>query len=140
MVYDAIIAKIFDDDEDKIFLFFSDPKTEIIRDGLDLLDSLNIYMKLPYDTLVVVEVLLKDGTKEVNIDIGDFITGKYGKYDIFIHIKDIMPFKLGRKDDETGDMMPRTVVNVIKDGEFQQIASECILMSKKEIENKQKDE
>jgi len=132
MEYDAIIAKILENDEDKIFLFFSDPETELIRDGLDLLDSSNVYMELPYDTLMVVEVLLKDGTKEVDINIDDFIDGKYGKYDIFIHIKDIMPFRLAKKDEKTGKLKPRKIVDVIKDGEFQQIASECILMSKEE--------
>ena len=131
MEYDAIIAKIFDEGEDKIYLFFSDPKTEIIKDGLDLLDSSDIYMNLSYDTLIVVEVLLKDGTKEIEIDIDDFIEGKYGKYDIFIHIKDIMPFKLGKKD-KNDILIPRKVEDVILDGEFQQIASECILMSKEE--------
>lgn len=133
MKYDAIIAKIFDEGEDKIFLFFLDPETNMIRDGLDLLDSTNVYMDLPYDTLIVVEVLLKDGTKEIEVNLDDFIAGKYGKYDIFIHIRDIMPFRLAKPDDD--DITPRTVEEVIIDGEFQEICNECIKMAKEETQN-----
>lgn len=136
MIYDAIITKIFNEGEDKIFLFFLDPETGIIKDGLDILDSTNVYSDLSYDMLMVVEVVLKDGTKEVDIDIDDFIAGKYGKYDIFIHIRDILPFKLAKKN-ETDDeiMLPRIVEDVIKDGEFQEICTECIKMVKEELEN-----
>jgi len=139
MTYDAIISKIFDEGEDKIFLFFLDPETGEIKDGLDLLDSTNVYLDLPYDTLMVVEVVLKDGTKEVEIDIDDFIAGKFGKYDIFIHIRDIMPFKLAKKNDNDDDiMLPRYVEDVINDGEFQEICTECIKMAKEEIQNEQR--
>lgn len=136
MIYDAIITKIFNEGEDKIFLFFLDPETGIIKDGLDILDSTNVYLDLSYDMLMVVEVVLKDGTKEVDIDIDDFIAGKYGKYDIFIHIRDILPFKLAKKN-ETDDeiMLPRIVEDVIKDGEFQEICAECVKMAKEELEN-----
>jgi len=134
MKYDAIIGKIFDEGEDKIFLFFVDPETGKLRDGLDLLDSGEIYKTLTYDTLIVVEVVLKDGTQEVEINIGDFIDGKFGKYDIFIHIKDILPFKLGKKLEEgEEEMLPRTIEDVILDGEFQEIGSECIKICKEEI-------
>jgi len=139
MTYDAIIAKIFDEGEDKIFLFFLDPETGEIKDGLDLLDSTDVYLDLTYDTLMVVEVVLKDGTKEVEIDIDDFIAGKFGKYDIFIHIRDIMPFKLAKKNDNDDDiMLPRYVEDVINDGEFQEICTECIKMAKEEIQNEQR--
>ncbi len=143
MSYDGIVAKIFDEGEDKIFLFFLDPETNLIKDGLDILDGTNVYKDLSYDTLMVVEVLLKDGTKEVDIEIDDFINGKYGKYDIFIHIKDLLPFKLGKKDEKNDLMLPRLVEDVILDGEFQEIAVECVKMCKEEmleINNKENDE
>ena len=133
MKYDAIIGKIFDEGEDKIFLFFQDPKTKDIRDGLDLLDSAEVYSTLTYDTLMVVEVILKDGTQELDISIDDFISGKYGKYDIFIHIKDLLPFKLGKKIEEGKEMSTRKIEEVILDGEFQDVGTECIKICKEEM-------
>ena len=140
MKYDAIIGKIFNEGEDKIFLFFLDPETNKLRDGLDLLDSAEIYKTLTYDTLIVVEVILKDGTQEVDIDINDFIDGKYGKYDIFIHIKDLLVFKLGKKiDNDEDDVTTRTIEEVILDGEFQEIGTECIQLCKEEMKEIKQD-
>ena len=139
-MFDGVVAKINSNDEDKIFLFFLD-KEKIIRDGINIQDDGNIYQELSYDTLMVVEVILKDGTKEIDIDIDDFLGGEYGKYDIFIHIKDIYPFRLGKKsEDDPDDFNFRTIKSIIFDGEFQDIAKECIEMVKNdtiEIENKE---
>lgn len=137
MKYDGVVAKIFDDNEDKIFLFFLDPETGKMRDGLDIQDNMEIYKNLSYNTLMVVEVLLKDGTVEVDIDLDDFIDGQYGKYDIFIHIKDLLPYKLAHKNDE-GKVVDRSVDQVIQAGEFPDVALECIELTKEELSNREK--
>lgn len=131
MKYDAVAAKIFDEDEDKIFIFFLDPETNIMTDGLNILDNTDIYDDLKYNVLVVCEVTLKDGTEEMNIDINKFIKGEYnyGLYDIFIHIKDIRFYSIFNENKET-----KTIKDTILSGEFQDIAKESIEMTKKEIE------
>lgn len=134
MVCDAVVAKINDDGEDKIFIFFLDPKTDTIKDGLNLEDISEIYDNLPYDTLMVVEAVLKDGTKDVDIDMDEFIGGKYGKYDIFIHIKDLMPFRLGQRIDENSEEVEyKTIKQVIFEGEFPAIAKNCIQQTREEL-------
>jgi hypothetical protein len=134
-MFDAVVGKIFEEGEDKIFLFFLDPEDNTIKDGLNIQDDSEVYQELGNDTLMVSEVVLKDGTKEVEIDLDDFIGGEYGKYDIFIHIKDLMPFKLGHRDDNKNldELNYKTVIQVIEDGEFQSIAKECIEIVKNEV-------
>jgi len=133
MTYNGIIAKIHDDCEDKIFLFLLDKENNILKDGVNLDDdNIKIYKHLTYDTIVAVEVSLKDGTKEIKVNLDDFIDGKYGKYDIFIHIKDLSPFRLGYKD-KNDNIIYKTVEQVILEDEFQSIAKDCIVMAKKEV-------
>ncbi len=130
MIYDGVIAKIFDDGEDKIFLFFLDKEEDVITDGLNLDDNnIKVYQDLTYDSIVTVEVSLKDGTKEVEVDLYDFVDGEYGKYDIFIHITDLLSFRLGQKDDD-GNLNYQDVKDIILDGNFQGIAKDCIIKAK----------
>lgn len=141
MKYEAVVAKIFNEGEDKIFLFFLDPDNNVIRDGLNIQDDMNIYELLDYHTLVVCEVILKDGTEEVKVDLDKFISGEYGRYDIFIHIKDLSSFMLGKNkssDSDSEDVIERTVEDVIIDGEFQSVAMECIEITR-ELKNKKED-
>lgn len=127
MTYDGVIGKIFNEGEDKIFLFLLEDKK--VKDGINISDDSDIYQNLSYDTLQVVDVILKDGTIDADINLDDFILGKYGQYDIFIHIKDVMTFKLGKKD-INDDITKKSIENVILDGEFDDIVNECLEMSK----------
>ena len=120
----------------KIFLFLIDPKDNTLKDGVNISDDTNIYEKLSYDTIQVVEVLLKDGTIDADIDLDAFVNGEYGLYDIFIHIKDITSFKLGKKN-ENKIIQSNTIEQVIYDGEFQDIAIECLELSKKQIQEEE---
>lgn len=125
MLYDGVVAKIFDEEEDKIFLFLVDPDTNILKDGVNISDENSIYKDLTYDMLMVVEVMLKDGTKDVKVDLDDFVNGEYGQYDIFIHVKDKLSYKLGKNDNE-GNVKPRLIPEIVKDGEFESVVLECI--------------
>lgn len=137
MVYDGVVAKIYDD-EDKIFLFLVDPDTGIIKNGINISDDSNVYKDLTYDMLMVSEILLKDGTQDIKVDLDDFIEGEYGQFDIFIHIKDKLSFKLG-KNDSDGNLKPRTIPDLVMDNEFESVALECIENTRnifKEMEEK----
>lgn len=134
MLYDGVVAKIFDEEEDKIFLFLVDPDTNMIKNGVNISDETHIYKELTYDMLMVVEVMLKDGTKDVKVNLDDWVNGEYGQFDIFIHIKDKLSFKLG-KNDEKGNIRPRIIPDIVSDGEFEDVVLECIENSKKILKN-----
>lgn len=133
MKYNGGIAKIYDEGENKIFLFLIDPKTKKVKDGINISDDSDIYQDLTYDLLQIVEVKLKDGTLDAKINLDDFVNAKYGRYDIFIHIKDINSYKLAKNVNDK--LEPRTVEETILDGEFESVLSECIELSNNEYDN-----
>lgn len=128
MIYEGIVIK-----EDKLFLFIFDPDKQIIRDGINISEH-TCYNDLKEDQFMVVDVIFKDGTKEIDkIDLDEFIYGdKYesarDNYDIFIYIHDNMLFSMnnGVKLEE-----------VINRGGLNKLAIDAIAISKKD---KEKDE
>lgn len=128
MTYDGIVIK-----EDELFLFIFDPDKNIIRDGINISEH-KCYDDLRDEQFMVVDVIFKDGTKEIDkIDLDEFIYGdKYesskDSYDIFIYIHDKMLFSM-----DNGVKL----AEVISGGGLNDLAIDSIAMSKKD---KEKDE
>lgn len=121
MKYDGIVAKI-----NELYLFILDPDTNEMRDGINISEH-KCYDDLKDDQLVVVNVVFKDGTKEVDkIDLDEFIYGdEYGDHNIFLCIYDLNLYSI--KDNK--------IENIINQGELNDVAISCIESSKK-IKNK----
>lgn len=121
MKYDGIVSKI-----NELYLFILDPDTNEMRDGINISEH-KCYDDLKDDQLVVVNVVFKDGTKEVDkIDLDEFIYGdKYGDHNIFLCIYDLNLYSI--KDNK--------IENIINQGELNDVAISCIESSKK-IKNK----
>ena len=128
MNYDGVVAKIFDDEElaDKFFLFLKNPITSEIMDGINISEHQNIYGTLEYNNLMVVSVVLKDGTMELDdVDLEEFIHGdKYGRDDIFLYIQDIILFTI-----KTSDNPDVKIYDLLKKGDFSKVANDCIQKS-----------
>ena len=120
MKYDGVVIRI----EDNLFLFVLDPDTKNLTDGVNI-SSHECYDKLSCEQLVVVNVIFKDGTAEIDkIDLDEFIHGdKYGRYDTFILISDIITYTIDNLSE------------LIKKGELNIIGKTFISESKKNITN-----
>jgi hypothetical protein len=124
MKYEGVVIRI-----DELFLFILDPDTNIIRDGINISDH-KCYDDLKNNQLMVVSVIFKDGTKEIDkIDLDEFIYGEsYGEHDTFLYIHDIMLFSIF-------DNMENVDVNLkilIEKGKLNDVAINCISNSKKQ--------
>jgi hypothetical protein len=117
MKYDGIVVKI-----DKLYLFILDPDTNEIRDGINISDH-ECYNELKDDQLMVVNVVFKDGTKEIDkIDLDEFIYGdKYGEHDVFLNIYDLVLYSVN-------DIK---IESIIEQGELNEVAISCIESTKK---------
>ena len=82
MKYDGVVIRF-----DKLYLFILDPDTDMIRDGITISEH-DCYKDMKEDQLMVVSVIFKDGTLEIDkIDLDEFIHGdKYGDNNINIII------------------------------------------------------
>jgi len=130
MEYDGIVTKILQDDEDYYYLFLVDPVKKVLVDGVNISEH-KAYDDLTYDQLMVVSVELKDGTKILeNIDLEDFVHNeKFGKYDIFIYIKDLLLFTIG----DHSNLIKLSISNILEKGEFNDVALNCIERTKEEL-------
>jgi len=133
MKYDGVVARI-KAVEDKFFLFLVDPDG-IMHDGINISDHRNIYEELTYDQLMVVNVILKDGTMEMEtIDLDEFIHGdKYPRENIYLYIQDILLYTIGKDKTKT-----TKIADILKRGEFSDVAFDCIGDASKQAEDLKK--
>lgn len=122
MKYDGVVAII----DKLLFLFIFDPDLLEIRDGINISDNI-CYKDMTENQLMVVSVIFKDGTEEIdNIDLDEFIYGDiYGKYDTFIYIQDLLLYSIND-----------SIVDIIKKGDFSKIVTSII----QEVKNNKDDE
>ena len=123
MKYDGVVAK-FDD----LYLFILNPKTLKIMDGISLSNH-KCYDDLNQNQLMVVEVIFKDGTQEIeNIDLEEFIYGdSYDRHSIFIAIYDINLFSISDKKNSKKIL---SLEQIARNGELTNIAIDCINLTK----------
>ena len=129
MKYDGVVIRI-----NELFLFILDPDTKIMKDGINISDH-QCYSDLKENQLMVVKVIFKDGTQEIDkIDLDEFIYGNsYGEHDTFLYIHDIMLFTIS--DNTMGKDIK--LKKLIEKGELSNIAIECIEVTKKQEEKQE---
>jgi hypothetical protein len=123
MIYDGVVIRI-----DELYLFILDPDKNKIRDGINISEH-ECYKDLKDDQLMVVNVIFKDGTQEIDkIDLDEFIYGdNYGKHDTFLYIHDITLYSIG---DTKNDVQEVKIKNIIEKGELNDVAISCINSTK----------
>ena len=128
MKYDGVVINL-----DQLYLFILNPDTNAIMDGINISEH-ECYKDMRKDQLMVVNVSIKDGTKELdNIDLEEFIYGdSYGKFDTFIYIHDIMLFSIGDKKNIDRNV---SLEEIIKSGDLNKMALSCIESAKTKIES-----
>lgn len=122
MRYDGVVLRV----NDILYLFILDPDTNKIRDGINISDH-ECYKDLNDDKIVVVNVLFKDGTKDIDkIDLDEFIYGDtYGRYDTFILISDVITYLINTDE--------FSLERMISDGKLNELSLSCIDNSRKII-------
>jgi len=125
MKYDGVVIKIIK----KLFLFLLDPDSNKIKDGINISDH-ECYKDLKPDQMMIVNVTFKDGTLNIEkVDLDEFIHGDtYGEHDTFLYIHDVMMFTINKEDDNI------TIEDIIKKGDLNDVAIDCINSSKKQLE------
>jgi len=120
MKYDGVVLRI----DGNLFLFVLNPDTNNLTDGVNI-STHECYDKLKKNQLVVVNTIFKDGTEEISkMDLDEFIHGdKYGKYDTFILISDVITYTIP------------TLLDMIKKGELNIVGKTCISDSKNDDKN-----
>lgn len=120
MSYDGIVLKI-----DKLYLFLLNPDTNELMDGISISEH-KCYDNLKSDQLVVVNVIFKDGTQEIEkVDLEEFIYGDtYGELDTFLFIQDKKIFTIN--DTENNGIKKSSFVEIIESGSLSKLAKECI--------------
>ena len=119
MSYDAVVLNL-----DDLYLFIINPDTNQIMDGVSI-SYHKCYENLTKEQLMVVKVIFKDGTQEIeDLDLEEFIYSEHDKHDVFLYIKDVMLFSIGS---EKGDV---SLVDLINGGELNKVAHGCIKNSK----------
>jgi hypothetical protein len=106
-------------------IFWQD--TAILQKMMDgLIISVKGYHALSDNDLMVVDVIFKDGTKEVkDFDVDGFIyESKYNLSDIFLSVKKYLMYHI---DYETTNM---SLENIIKNGNIDEVALHCIKNTK----------
>jgi hypothetical protein len=128
MIYDGIVIKV-----DELFLFILDPDEDKLLDGINISEH-DCYKDLKKNQLMVVKVIFKDGTQEIdNIDLDEFIHGdRYGMYNVFLHIQDILLFSIG--EEVLLDIQDVKLEDIIKNGDLENLGKECIEISKKKLQ------
>ena len=123
MKYDGVVIRF-----DKLYLFILDPDTNTIRDGITISEH-DCYKDMKEDQLMVVSVIFKDGTLEIDkIDLDEFIYGDvYGSHDTFLLIEDKMSFSINDKKNKKRNV---SLDELIKKGKLGDIAKECIEFTK----------
>ena len=131
MSYDGVVLNL-----NELYLFILNPDTNLIMDGINI-SYHECYKDLRKDQLMVVKVIFKDGTKEIDkIDLDEFIHGdKYGKHDVFLYITDVQLFSLFSQNKNKLNLE-----YIIKKGELNDTAIECINNSKSIKNNINKNE
>ena len=126
MKYNGIVIRT---SKKQLFLFILDPILNELKDGINISDHA-VYDDMKKNQLMVVDVLFKDGTIELdNIDLEEFIHGdSYGRNNVFIHIKDVLLYTISNEEKNT-DI---TMEEIIKSGKLNDVGIECIENTKKE--------
>ena len=128
MSYDGVVLNL-----DDLYLFIINPDTDKIMDGISI-SYHKCYDNLKKDQLMVVKVIFKDGTQEIeSLDLEDFIYSDHDNHDVFLYITDVLLFSLGSKENKS-----ITLEELINNGELNVVAHECIKNSK--IKKEVKDE
>jgi len=136
MIYDGIVIKVEKKSKDQLYLFFLDPKSNELSDGINISDH-KVYDNIRYDQIMVVHISLKDGTLELDkIDLEEFIHGdKYGREDIFLYIQDILLYNIDSEINLFKNKIDITAEQIVKKGEMNDLALELIEKSKEDIKN-----
>ena len=139
MIYDGIVIKVEKKSKDQLYLFFLDPKSNELSDGINISDH-KVYDNIRYDQIMVVHISLKDGTLELDkIDLEEFIHGdKYGREDIFLYIQDILLYNIDSEINLFKNKIDITAEQIVKKGEMNDLALELIEKSKEDIKNLRK--
>ncbi|MCK9416711.1 hypothetical protein M0Q97_08660 [Candidatus Dojkabacteria bacterium] len=121
MKYDGIVCRL----NKELFLFILNPNDNMIMDGLNISEH-ECYKNLKDDQLMVVNVIFKDGTEELdNIDLDAFIYDDvYDRNSVFLYIHDILLYSISKKHNFV------SLKDLIDDGDLNDIAIECIENSK----------
>ena len=127
MKYDGVVIRF-----NNLYLFVYDPDKMEIRDGIVITEH-ECYKEMKDDQLMVVEVIFRDGTQELDqIDLDEFIYGdSYGIHDTFLEIYDLMLFSINDNKDKKRFV---SLDEIAKKGELGSIAIECINKVKNNIE------
>lgn len=136
MIYDGIVIKVEKKPKDQLYLFFLDPESNNLSDGINISDH-KVYDNIRYDQIMVVHISLKDGTLELDkIDLEEFIHGdKYGREDIFLYIRDILLYNIDSEINLFKNKIDITAEQIVKKGEMNDLALELIEKSKEDIKN-----
>jgi hypothetical protein len=136
MIYDGIVIKVEKKPKDQLYLFFLDPESNNLSDGINISDH-KVYDNIRYDQIMVVHISLKDGTLELDkIDLEEFIHGdKYGREDIFLYIQDILLYNIDSEINLFKNKIDITAEQIVKKGEMNDLALELIEKSKEDIKN-----
>lgn len=139
MKYDGVVIRlegkakfvngeiVYDPDTFKLFLV--DPKTQEMQDGINISDHREIYKDMRFDQLMVVSVVLKDGTKKLDdVDLDEFIHGeKYDTNNNFVWIQDILLFTISKAGEDVN------LNDLLKQGKFSAVAMDCIEKTKNQL-------
>jgi hypothetical protein len=123
MKYDGVVAKF-----DELYLFILNPNTYKLMDGINLSDHA-CYNDMKKNQLMVVEVVFKDGTVEIeNLDLDEFIYGdKYDKHNTFMMVADINLFSIGDSEKPKKSL---SLEKIARNGKLNDIAINCIKLTK----------
>lgn len=121
MKYDGVICRL----NKELYLFILNPDDNMIMDGMNISEH-ECYNNLKDDQLMVVNVIFKDGTEELdNINLESFIYDDvYDRNSIFLHIRDILLYSIGKKNKFI------SLKDLIDNDDFNKVAIECIENSK----------
>jgi hypothetical protein len=133
MKYDGAVIRM-NKRKDELFLFLLDPDTNELKDGINISEHA-AYKDMNNSQIMVVEVLFKDGTEEIEkVDLDEFIYGdSYGKYNTFIFIQDKTLFSIGEGIKEDLDPELVSLEVIAEKGDLGNIVRECIEKSKNQI-------
>lgn len=128
MKYDGVVVRV--KKNNLLFLFILDPDTNELKDGFNISEH-ECYKDLNNDQLMVVNVLFRDGTVELdNIDLEEFIHGDtYGRSDVFLQIYDLISFSVLKNSDNKVISLDK----ILKNGDLTYCALECISEAKKQL-------
>ena len=121
MKYDGVVCRL----NKELYLFILNPDENVIMDGMNISEH-ECYNNLKDDQLMVVNVIFKDGTEELdNIDLESFIYDDvYDRNSVFLHIRDILLYSIGKKNQVI------SLKDIVDGDDFNKIAIECIENSK----------